>query len=141
MKPHSKVTLPGLPAARFKPLEMAVLAAVFAHDGFVSLDYRASSRVTFTAKRCLAAWLGSAFFAQERRGFTDKLILDAAVKLTRRGQFLTPSGRIPDAAALTALGRLAALAIKAAYDKPLGPEEFYRARAAAEFARSGRFAP
>ena len=140
MKPYTKVTVPGYSSHSFTPAEMAVIVAAFGQDGFVSLDHHAAARVVYMAKRYLAAWLGRAFFAQERKGFTDKRLTDVAVKLCRARLFLEPSVRIPDAAALTQSGRLAALAIKEAFDPPLTPEQFKDARAGSMFARTGRFA-
>lgn len=139
MKPHSKISVVGYSSVKFKPLEMAALAAVFANDGSVALDLRAASRAIYHAKRCLAAWMGSAFFALELKSFTDKRVLDCLVRLTNQGAFLTP-GAIPQTAMLTDSGRLAVLAIKAAYDKPLGSEQFKANREGARIMRTGRFA-
>lgn len=141
MTPFAKLSIPNFSGRKFKPLEAALLVSIFGCDGWVAADdQRAATRVLYTAKRYLAAWLGSAFYAHEKRSFTDGLLFNAVLKLYTENRLLEHFARIPGAAGLTPTGRLAAVAIKEALDPPLTPEQFQSGRNRARVMRTGRCA-
>lgn len=137
MKPFSVVTVPGYASRPLKPIEMALLAAMLLENGMAA---HAPFAVTRMAKCCLASWMGRAFFTHERRGFTDRLILNTAWGLAREGRLLVSQDQ-GQRIALTADGRLAASCILNAFDPPLTAAQFKDMRAGSMFARTGRFAP
>lgn len=101
MKPFSVVTVPGYASRPLKPIEMALLAAMLLENGMAA---HAPFAVTRLAKCCLASWMGRAFFTHERRGFTDRLILNTAWGLAREGRLLVSQDQ-DQRIALTADGR------------------------------------
>jgi hypothetical protein len=141
LTPFAKLSIPNFTGRKFKPIEAALLVAIFGCDGWVAADnQRAATRVLYTAKRYLAAWLGFAFYEHERRSFSDGLLFDKIQRLYTENRLLEHFARIPGAAGLTPVGRLAALAIKEALDPPFTPEQFDNGRVNARIKRTGRFA-